>query len=250
VTEYLFVVRKSKNDLKGTNALKYIESGERLEVDVIRGSKRGRRKLPELETVKNRSPFWYSLPELEPPEILFPRMMRGRFVVFLNRAKCQAPHVFVYIYTKGSPEVITGYLNSSVSQFLCELTGRQYTGMLDMETEDIKRLPIINPSKLTKPEVRRISLCFLDLIKTLQSRIKAEKDLKSFKAKTKTGRDVGLFEADARRELEKTVKAEEEARKKLDEAVYEALRLTEEERRQVEEGLKELQELRRLRTQA
>ncbi|MDH5811173.1 MAG: hypothetical protein QXO54_05875 [Candidatus Methanomethylicaceae archaeon] len=44
------------------------------------------------------------------------------------------------------------------------------------------------------------------------------------------------------------MEAERKAQRELDEAVYDILGLTKEERRQVEEGLKELQELRRART--
>jgi len=41
---------------------------------------------------------------------------------------------------------------------------------------------------------------------------------------------------------------EEKARQQLDEVIYDVLNLSSEERRQVEEGLRELQEIRRLRT--
>ncbi|MDI9644401.1 MAG: hypothetical protein QFX35_04175, partial [Candidatus Verstraetearchaeota archaeon] len=68
VDECFFMCDKPKEELKGTNALKYIEYGEKLEVEVTRGSKRERRRLPELETVKGRK-LWYSLPRLPIPDI-------------------------------------------------------------------------------------------------------------------------------------------------------------------------------------
>ncbi|MBI2125902.1 MAG: N-6 DNA methylase, partial [Thaumarchaeota archaeon] len=46
IDEYFFMVNQPKDELKGTNALEYIQWGEKLEVDVTRGANRGRRKLP------------------------------------------------------------------------------------------------------------------------------------------------------------------------------------------------------------
>jgi type I restriction-modification system DNA methylase subunit len=251
IDEYFFAVDKPKHELRGTNALKYIEFGERLEIEVRRGSQRGRRRLPELETVKNRKPFWYALPRFASPHILFPKLIRGRFIAFYNEAKAQGSDVFYYVVVKkGEPTVLAGYLNSSVAMLLAELYGRQYTGMLDLKVYELKQLPTLDPNTLTHEERLRISNAFKQLANKMDKRVMAEEKLQSVKARSKADRDVGLFEAEARRELERAVRAEEEARKKLDEAVYDALGLTEEERRQVEEGLRELQKLRRLRTRA
>jgi membrane protein involved in colicin uptake len=122
--------------------------------------------------------------------------------------------------------------------------------MLDLKVYELKQLPTLDPNTLTHEERLRISNAFKQLANKMDKRVMAEEKLQSVKARSKADRDVGLFEAEARRELERAVRAEEEARKKLDEAVYDALGLTEEERRQVEEGLRELQKLRRLRTRA
>jgi len=75
VNEYFLMIREAKDAIKGTNALKYIESGEKLEIEVTRGAQRGKRKLYELETVKNRKPFWYSLPLFDKPPILIPKLI-------------------------------------------------------------------------------------------------------------------------------------------------------------------------------
>jgi hypothetical protein len=47
----------------------------------------------------------------------------------------------------------------------------------------------------------------------------------------------GILELEAHKKLKKAIEAEKRAQKELDEAVYDILGLTEEERRQVEEGL-------------
>jgi gamma-glutamyl phosphate reductase len=56
------------------------------------------------------------------------------------------------------------------------------------------------------------------------------------------------LELDALKKLDEAIKAEKATQQKLDEAVYDILNLTKEEMRQVEEGLRELQEMRRART--
>ncbi|MEM4141323.1 MAG: hypothetical protein QXG36_09490, partial [Nitrososphaeria archaeon] len=71
--------------------------------------------------------------------------------------------------------------------------------------------------------------------------IKAEETLESLKS-TKKGL-LGILELEARKMLEEAIEAERKAQRELDEAVYDILGLTKEERRQVEEGLKDLQEL-------
>ena len=58
------------------------------------------------------------------------------------------------------------------------------------------------------------------------------------------------MELEAQKRLSDVTEAERRAQKELDEAVYDIFGLTEKERSQVEEGLKELQELRRARTRA
>ncbi|MEM4235290.1 MAG: hypothetical protein QXU75_09120, partial [Candidatus Methanomethylicaceae archaeon] len=246
VNEYFFMCDKPKEELKGTNALKYIEYGEKLEVEVTRGSKRERRRLPELETVKNRG-LWYSLPNLPIPNILFPRMMRGRIQIFLNDAKAQAVHVFSYIITNDA-ELLASYMSSSVSKALLEIVGRQYTGMLEVETGDLCELPVIEKTKIPNDQINTLKALFISLSNKIEKRVEVEETLEALKS-TKKGQ-LGILELEARKRLEEALEAERKAQRELDEAVYDILGLTKEERRQVEEGLKELQELRKARTKA
>jgi hypothetical protein len=246
VDEYFFMCDKPKEELKGTKALEYIEHGEKMEIEVIRGSKRERRKLPELETVKGRR-LWYALPKLPSPQILFPYMLRGRTVVFLNKAKAYAVDVFHYIVIPDVKSVFyTSFMNSSIFRLMEELLSRQYTGMLKIQVYDLKSIPVLDPSKLSSEEENRICNAFLQLSDVVDTRVKAEEYLESIRS-TKKGQP-GILELEAHKKLEEAIEAEKRAQKELDEAVYDILGLTEEERRQIEEGLKELQELRRART--
>jgi hypothetical protein len=246
VDEYFFMCDKPKEELKGTKALEYIEHGEKMEVEVTRGSKRERRKLPELETVKGRR-LWYALPKLPSPQILFPYMLRGRTVVFLNKAKAYAVDVFHYIVIPDVKSVFyTSFMNSSIFRLMEELLSRQYTGMLKIQVYDLKSIPVLDPSKLSSEEENRICNAFLQLSDVVDTRVKAEEYLESIRS-TKKGQP-GILELEARKKLKEAIESEKRAQKELDEAVYDILGLTEEERRQVEEGLKELQELRMART--
>lgn len=243
VDEYFFICDKPKEELKGTNALKYIEWGEKLEVDVTRGSKRGSAALPNLETLQNRK-FWYSLPRLKPPAILFPRLIDDRPRFLENLAECQGPHVFYFIFPNVDKKPLLAYLNSSVAAFLIELMGRSYGGgVLELLVYETKELPVAMPEASKSATFERL---LEELSKRIAARIQAEEALESLKS-TKKGQP-GILELEGRKRLEEAAEAERNAQKELDEAVYDILGLTKEERRQVEEGLKELQELRRART--
>ena len=246
VDEYFFMCDKPKDALKGTNALKYIEYGEKMEIEVNRGSKRGRTKIPEIETLKNRE-FWYALPKLKAPEILFPRLVDISPRFLINKATSQGPHVFYFIYPKNNSKELIAYLNSKLTAFLIELMGRSYGGgVLELLIYEAEKLPVIDFEKTKIADKKRLSEKLDVLAKRIDSRIQAEEYFESIKS-TKKGQP-GILELEARKKLDEAIEAEKRAQKELDEAVYDILGLTEEERRQVEEGLKELQELRRART--
>ena len=71
--EYLLMVKFSKDTLKGTNVLKYLEYGEKIEIEVKRGAKRGKKLIPQLKSISGHRPYWYSLPDLDIPDILIPK---------------------------------------------------------------------------------------------------------------------------------------------------------------------------------
>jgi len=248
VNEYLFMVHEEKHQLKGTRALEYIKHGEKLEVEVTRGSRRGARNLPELETVKNRRP-WYGLPKFDAPPILFPRLTDVRPTFVRNDAEAHAPHVFYYLYPKDEKhtDALLAYLNSNISALLVELGGRSYGGgVLELLIYEIERLPVIDPSSLCEDERDKISSAFKALVGAVDNRVKVEDEFEKARSKGKGAK--GLFEDEAKKKLDEAIRAEKQARRRIDEIVYQVLGLSANERKQVEDGLRELQELRRLRT--
>jgi hypothetical protein len=246
VDEYFFMCDKPKENLRGTNALKYVEKGEKLEVEVTRGSKKGRIKLPQLETLKSRK-LWYALPKPKIPSILFPRLVDVNARFLKNEARSLGPHVFYLIYPKKSDYELLAYLNSSLVAFLIELKGRSYGGgVLELLIYEAQELPAIDFEKTSEVERKKLGEALNSLLKSVDKRVEAEEALELVQSSKK--KQVGLLELDALKKLDEAIKAEKATQQKLDEAVYDILNLTKEEMRQVEEGLRELQEMRRART--
>ncbi|MCJ7505122.1 hypothetical protein MUP05_01430 [Candidatus Bathyarchaeota archaeon] len=141
------------------------------------------------------------------------------------------------------------YLNSSIGAMLTEVYGRSYGGgVLDLKVYEAKQLPVLDPSTLRQDERHRVSLAFKSLVKTIEDRFNVEDEFEKLRSKSKGAK--GLFEGEARMKLDEAIRIEEKARRKLDETIYDILDLTVKERKQVQHGLQELQELRRLRTMA
>lgn len=249
IKHYVFTAYRSRSSLRGTNAFKYIEHGEKLKVEVSRGFERKPRYVPSLESVKGHKPFWYSLPKLETPHILLPKLADKRMIAILNYASVLGSDLFYYIVLRKIRNVksLFGFLNSSAGAMLGELYGRSYGGgVLDIKVYEAKQMPVLDPTELDETQRIAIEEAVDKLIDAIDSRYKVEEEFK--KVKSRTRKDVGLFEAEAKKKLDEALRAEKEAYRKLDEAVYDALELNQKERQQVERGLKELQELRRLRT--
>jgi hypothetical protein len=194
VDEYFFMCDKPKEELKGTKALEYIEHGEKMEIEVTRGSKRERRKLPELETVKGRR-LWYALPKSLAPDILFQYMIDIKNRVFMLKGTIYSSDVFHFINLIDSKDryFYAAFLNSSLTSLLYELFGRSYGGgILKVQVYELKNIPIITPSTLTSKEKERLSSAFMRLSDAVDARVKAEEYLKSIKS-TKKGQ-LGILE--------------------------------------------------------
>ncbi|MEM3614666.1 MAG: hypothetical protein QW158_07160 [Nitrososphaerales archaeon] len=164
-----------------------------------------------------------------------------------NQAEAHASNLFYYIIPNRKEDVLVllGFLNSSLGAFLSELYGRSYGGgVLELAAYELKRLPMLDPSSLSEDERSRIAKAFRIVVKAIDKRIKIEDELDAIKSR----KEQRLLEDKIQRSLHAAVKEENEARRELDEAIYDTLGLTKAERIQVEKALAELQELRRLRS--
>jgi len=217
INQWVLMVHESKEDLskKNANVLKYIEWGENVETRIKGGTKGGTtvKGYHNLSTVKSRK-LWYDLGKREPAPILRSRRIWERCIYILNNANAQANDSFYEIYPRSKDDVVVlaGILNSSVTAMLSELLGRFYGGgVLELEIYESKELPVLDLRKLSAGDIEKIEQLFLKL-------------------------------CDAQRKDDK--EGEQEARRELDNAIFDVLGLTENERKQVYEGLESLRQMR------
>lgn len=215
VNEWVLMVHEPKAALKNTNVLKYIEHGENVEVQIKGGKKGGTivKGYHNLSSVKSRK-TWYDLGEREPSPLLFSCRIWERCIFAVNKARAQADKAFYEIRPKNAKHinVLAGILNSSLTALLAELQGRFYGGgVLELEIYECKDLPVLNPEKLSERERRKIEEAFS---KVCEAQNKGDEKL------------------------------EQEAREELDNAVFDVLKLKENERKQVYEGLDLLRRMR------
>ncbi|MEM3874166.1 MAG: N-6 DNA methylase [Candidatus Bathyarchaeia archaeon] len=215
ISEWVLIINEPKEKLTKTNVLKYIEHGENVDVSVRGGKEAGKvvKGYQNLSTMRSRS-VWYSLPKREPAPLLLSCKIWERFIVILNRAKAQADKAFYEIRPKNIKNINTlaAVLNSSLTALIAELHGRFYGGgVLELEIYECKDMPVLNPDELTENERNKIEEAFS---KVCEAQKKGDEKL------------------------------EQEARRALDYAVFDVLGLSEDERRQVYEGLETLRRMR------
>jgi hypothetical protein len=214
IRSYVLMVSKTKEELKGTNILKYIEWGENIEV-----SGRGRAKgqiykgYHNVAMIKPRK-IWYDLGSQEPAPILFPRIIRWRTFFIWNSSAALSHQTFYNIYPRNEEYTLSllGVLNTTLTQLFAELHGRLYgQGLLEFAVYELEELPIIDLRILNNEQKEAIQTAFMRL-------------------------------CEAQRNGQK--KLEEELRKTLDDLVFDILKLNESERKQVYNGLESLRRMR------
>jgi len=242
INQWFFMAHEPKSHLRGTNALKYIQFGEKLEAEA---SKRRTKPLPllEVESVKNRDP-WYSLPVLPVPSIVYPLWFRYQFRPLLNNAGAHATNFFYYVNVGDENRVtMVALLHSTLTQFLLEISGRQYSGMLHLMTYELQQLPMLDPTEIDATRRKKLEELFWKLN---EAAVKvSEARLKSVQFKGKSGEQPGLFEKEVIAELKAAREKQFEALADLDAVVYDILGLSPEARSEVHKGLARLREIRR-----
>ncbi len=244
IEQYFFMVHLPEDQAEDTQALKYIDLGKRT---VVPPDKRRResRRLPEIETIKNRK-LWYSLPEPKLPHIVFPMWFRYRYRAFLNEAEAHSNDYFYYIIAEDDPISLVAYLNSTLAELSLEVLGRQYSGMLHTKVYELKDLPVLDVSNLDRQQRDRMAKAFIHLNEAMEVRATNQRLFEDARAKKKGLQ--GLFEPEARKMLDHSIEDENKAKQKLDETVYDILKLSREERLELKTVLEELRGLRKSKT--
>jgi hypothetical protein len=129
---HILYVRKDKVKLKGTNALKYIEYGEKEEVQIGRGKDKnttvvGYNKIPAL---KDKGSKWYRHFTFYRMPILIPDFTWERMTAHWNKAQVVCVHSFYGVMPFDEKDTLTilGYLNSSFAAMYRELYGNTSLG--------------------------------------------------------------------------------------------------------------------------
>ncbi len=203
----VFMCHKSKKDLKGTNALEYIKWGET----------KGYHKRP---TCRGR-PRWWDLGEILAP-ILSKRFVDVDFAYFINPNNFFIGDTFFVIYNSRF-ELIAAFLNSTCGIFFTELIGRKNMGegVLLMYGPEISQVLVINLDYFESTK---------DLILSLFKKISKRSSNSIFT-------ELGFDPNKPIREQEPNPLPD---RKALDDIVFDALGLTEEERKEVYWSVAEL----------
>jgi type I restriction-modification system DNA methylase subunit len=147
----VLMVHKDKEDLAGTNVLKYIEFGE----------SEGYHLRP---TCASRS-RWYDLGLREPGAVLWPMIHYQRHLAPFNPHSFQIDHNLFEVLP-GSQEIrikaLCAVLNSTFSNLMRELAGRTTLGQGALKTEgiDIEKIAVLDPRQLSDDQIAALESSF------------------------------------------------------------------------------------------
>ena len=149
----VFMCHKEKSELKGTNALKYIQWGEKAEVTIKQGTREGQviRGFQNIATIASRR-LWYSLnPDFGAN--VFIQMSFNDIFKFIYSPETILGDARVYEIkekVKVDPFVLCGLLNSTLSVIFIELFGRANLGQgaLDFKVYEAKKIYLLDPKTL------------------------------------------------------------------------------------------------------
>lgn len=208
----VFMCGKSKDELGKTNALKYIEWGEKTEIEIKQGKNKGKKikGFQNIETTKNRRQWW-TLSEDFGAHVFIQMTFNDIFKIIYSEDIIFADARYYEVKTK--IKNIHMLLNSSISTLFIELYGRANLGegALDFKVYEAEKILILKP----------------DLLKEIDN-----KNFKSFMA-----REIKSIFEECGFDKSKPIRDQEPKplpdRKELDDIIFDILDLTKEERKEV-----------------
>lgn len=219
---YIFACPLNKHQLKGTNALKYIEKGESTPKLIKQGKDKGKHiiGIQNVASIKGRK-IWYDLGIRDIPDLIIPSSFSDTFKVYYNNDVLANARLYDINCQKEDLLSLTLILNSSLFFFSIEVYSRAGLGegVLDKTVYEIELTPILDPkciSHLSDIEAR------IDAIK--------HREIKSIFEELQVDPETGNF-MDAHPLPD---------RKAIDEVVFQALGLTAKEIKELYAGLLEL----------
>ena len=163
----LFTCVETIEELQNKNgALKYIEWGQK-QTTSLKQQSSGEVPWPEVPSLQNNKPAWYSIKKIPPADIFCSRFFDRRFFFCYTNENLIEDQTFYGLILdekyKLEKNLIVALLNSTLIYLLMEVFGRTSLGkgVLQYTKNDYAMLPIIHPGKI--PEKLKI-----DLLKNFQ----------------------------------------------------------------------------------
>lgn len=170
---YVFYCSETKDNLQGTKALAYIESGEREEVPVrgkgITVSGYNNKERIKEDGRKNWYDLRTALERRGRAEILIPRLIYRTFTVVWNKAQYVPGELFIeFLPTDPSnvkAEVYLAVLSSSLTEIMLRSSAQVYgAGTYNLAPGQIKKVPILNVSKLSPLQQGQLQRAYMTYI--------------------------------------------------------------------------------------
>ncbi len=169
--EKILITNKSKNQLQGTNLLKYINQAEKRELIISKGHEKGKivygyQNLPALKE-KSQRMEWYKLDLRKPPDIFIPIHPYERWYAVLNTDKIYSTHNFYWIYSKVDPILLMGLLNNILFEFFVEVMGKTVygEGVIELLKHIFEEIPVVNPDRISSAYKQKITEIIMKMIK-------------------------------------------------------------------------------------
>ncbi|MBU0951950.1 MAG: Eco57I restriction-modification methylase domain-containing protein [Elusimicrobia bacterium] len=138
----IFICNKSKEELKGTNALKYIQWGEKQKTEDGIYWK-------DVSSVAGRK-HWWEIGIREYPSLIFPCGIRERFITYVNENNILADKRLYDIFiSKNNKTGLSLSLNATYIVLMIEIQSHSYGGgggLIDATVIEVEKLTILNPS--------------------------------------------------------------------------------------------------------
>lgn len=144
----VLMIHRDKEELKGTNVLKYIEYGE----------ERGFHLRPTCASRKR----WYDLGKREFGDGFWIMTIRSRHITYLNNIKVFADARLYDIYLRKIKPVIS-ILNTTLNILLIEILSRGYGGgggPIDIKVYEVERIPVPLKLEISEKVLKNIVLSF------------------------------------------------------------------------------------------